>query len=541
MPLFFKSIKSKIFLGYAAILCVTLITSGLLASSNKNIKNNVSEFIENTLPTLDAISKLQHMAKEQVLAGYSLYGTTLDINDFNLLKQQLEQQLQIEQTKLADIQNKQLIEEFAGLHQALISLADVMGDQSVDWDLARENLNSLSMAAKQLNDSLDLLAIEVSENAKSRSRNIEASLENNTLLIFLLVFVMVFVAIAAYIVAQKQIAKPIQLLATKLIDISRMRDLTQILPDENVTEINTVATSVNGLVSMFNGGMLDMRNVVQHIDAAVIQLSKSTSSSNQAVTNLSDGIESLIHIMDDLETYMQQSLNHSESAAHFAEQGAENMAEGQIQVRLASESINALSNDIETTSSILVSLQSSGSQVSNVVETIANIASQTNLLALNAAIEAARAGESGRGFAVVADEVRTLAIRTAQSTNEINALLEGIVGSIKDAVDNMNNNREKAQQSVVLTNTLVTSLGNGRQVILSLADTSKEASQQVSLSQHHTSKAKDFVHGFQTLGQTVQSSAEQTQSTSEDLISLAKEISTNLSKYKIIDVHKKAL
>lgn len=533
MSFILKSIKSKIFIGYAAILLVTLITSSLLVSSNKNIKDNVSEFIEDTLPTLGAISTLQHITKDQVLAGYSLYGTTLDVNDFNQLNQNLENQLKIEQEKLAEVQNKQLIEEFANLHHALYSLANIMGNQSINWDLARDSLNSLSMAAKALNESLDLLAIDVSESAKSRSINIEASLKNNTLLIFLLIFVIVIVAIVAYFIAQKQIAEPIQFLAEKLINISKMRDFTQILPSVNVTEINTVATSVNGLVHMFNEGMLDMRNVVQNIDIAVIQLSNSTSSSNHAVTNLSDGIEGLIEIMNNLESYMQQSLNYSESAMHFAEQGAANMAEGQIQVQLASESINALSDDIETTSSILISLQTSGSQVSSVVETIANIASQTNLLALNAAIESARAGESGRGFAVVADEVRTLAIRTEQSTNEINALLEGIVCAIKDAVDKMNDNRDKAQQSVALTNTLVTSLGKSRQVILSLADTSKNASQQVSLSQHYTSKAKDFVHGFQTLGQTVQSSAEQTQSTSEDLILLAKVISTNLSKYHI--------
>ncbi|ORU93236.1 MAG: hypothetical protein A6F70_05005 [Cycloclasticus sp. symbiont of Bathymodiolus heckerae] len=74
-------------------------------------------------------------------------------------------------------------------------------------------------------------------------------------------------------------------------------------------------------------------------------------------------------------------------------------------------------------------------EIHELLKNVTGIADQTNLLALNAAIEAARAGEHGRGFAVVADEVRKLSTGSAETVDQIRAVIVQSRGNISAAVD----------------------------------------------------------------------------------------------------------
>jgi methyl-accepting chemotaxis protein len=83
---------------------------------------------------------------------------------------------------------------------------------------------------------------------------------------------------------------------------------------------------------------------------------------------------------------------------------------------------------------VVNNIAANSEKINKITEVIEKIANKTNLLSLNAAIEAARAGEHGKGFAVVADEVGKLALNSAESSQEIAALVRQAVEEANSAV-----------------------------------------------------------------------------------------------------------
>lgn len=268
-----------------------------------------------------------------------------------------------------------------------------------------------------------------------------------------------------------------------------------------------------------------LSEVSKQLNVVISQTTTATGEQCDMASQVTQSIEEMIQTVDEV-------AHHAASAADAASEAETESKNSQTIVNETVKLISELATETMNASDVITKLESDTENVGEILDVIRGVAEQTNLLALNAAIEAARAGEHGRGFAVVADEVRTLASRTQQSTQEIQAVIEGLQGAARSAVSVMDASKVRATSSVGQAEKTGSSLHEITEKVTTISDMNRQIAV-VTEEQAQTSKnIKENVNRMQEASNGTLSIIREANTLTDTLDKFSKQLETISNQFK---------
>ena len=351
---------------------------------------------------------------------------------------------------------------------------------------------------------------------------------------FVIVVVLASIAVAAFIgyITVRAITLPLHRV-NELLTVASSGDLTHRLDDSAEDEFGLLARNCNTLIGSLKELITGINVRAEQLAAASEQTSAVTAQTTHSIQDQKSQIGQVATATTEMHSTSQMVVQNAEdtlSQIRHADKEAENVRQISLENK---NTIEILAKDVQDAADVINKLHQDSASIGGILDVIRGVADQTNLLALNAAIEAARAGEQGRGFAVVADEVRTLASRTQQSTQEINAMIEVLQAGAERAVSVMNQGKEQTAACVSQTEKATQALDIISDAVHKAHDVSSQieqsAREQNTVSQEISQKLETIVG----IAEETTAGAQQTSDSSHEVARLADELQQSIRQFKV--------
>jgi methyl-accepting chemotaxis protein len=234
------------------------------------------------------------------------------------------------------------------------------------------------------------------------------------------------------------------------------------------SKADQAAADIAAAMQSVTEGISVQTDTIVKMAASTDQMAQSIQGVASGVQEQSGAISSAASSTAKISSTIHDVTRMAEAADANAGQAAGTAQAGVATITKSITGMDSIKARVTQSSQKVLEMGQRSDQISEIAETIDDIASQTNLLALNAAIEAARAGEHGKGFAVVADEVRKLAEKSALATRQISDLTKTIQQTVAEAVDAMDRSIAEVESEVANISQSDAALANIQKTVVSV-------------------------------------------------------------------------
>jgi twitching motility protein PilJ len=308
-----------------------------------------------------------------------------------------------------------------------------------------------------------------------------------------------------------------------------LRRRGQVTPDV----LGNVVDAVNLMVEEIGTLLADVRHAAARVATSAGEMIGATDQMARGAESQAHEATTISREVETMSSSVRQVASSAGSAATAARQTLEAATRGEEAVRNSLAGMQRIRGEVQVIAKKIKGLGDRSLEISNIVDTIEEIASHTNLLALNAAIEAAGAGEYGVRFAVVADEIRKLAERAAGATKDIAALIRSVQTETQEAVVAMEEGTREVEAGYQVTIKAEESLKQ----IAGISRTSAELAGEISgVTQEQVRGAEGVAAAMRSIAQVAvhtEQAVLQTRRTVDDLVKVADELTRSLSRFKL--------
>ena len=216
---------------------------------------------------------------------------------------------------------------------------------------------------------------------------------------------------------------------------------------------------------------------------------------------------------------MEELLATVNNIAEQVQRNTENAVSTKQHAREIGDQAHASSKSIGKMMEAMKKISDASMQISNIIQTIEEIADQTNLLSLNASIEAARAGEAGRGFAVVAGEIGHLANQCTESVEVTRGLIEAALHEVESG-------NEIAEEMAGALQKVIDGMDGIVTAVEEVAENSNEQNNSMQ-------QINETIEIISEVVQTNSAAAEEGSATSQELSAQATELNDLIGKFQL--------